>query len=116
MNPQPIDKSDQKIFRAWGQLLGESGVQVVVFFLLPVVGSDAGKTRWSQSINTWLRGGCHHHSLRFFDDGMANMAPGFLLSDGIPLSQRARGVLLRSWWGRMGSQGGHVSILCWGGL
>lgn len=30
--------------------------------ILPVVGSDTGRHRQAQPVNTWLRGRCHSHS------------------------------------------------------
>ena len=79
-------------FRALGQLVRESRAQVIFSSLLPVAGSNIGRNRWAQSINTRLRGWCHHHSFGFFDNGMAYMAPGLPASGGIHLSQRGKRV------------------------
>ena len=79
-------------FRALGRLVRESGAQVIFSSILPVAGSDIGRNRQTQSINTWLCGWCHHHSFGFFDNGMAYTAPGLLVSDGIQLSERGKRV------------------------
>jgi len=79
-------------FRALGQLVRESGAQVIFSALLPVVGNDIGRNSWAQSINTWLRGWCCHHHFGFFDNGMAYTAPGLLASNGSHLSQRGKRV------------------------
>jgi len=60
--------------------------------LLPLVGSDAGRNRWAQSINTCLCGWCHRHSFAFFDNGMVYTAPGLLASNESHLSQRGKRV------------------------
>jgi len=39
-------------FRALGWFIRESGVQVIFSSLPPVTGSDMGRDRWAQSINT----------------------------------------------------------------
>jgi len=92
MKPQPSPRAIKRDFRALGQLPRESVAQVVFSFLFPFVGSDIGRNRWAQSINTWLCIWCLHHSFGFFDNGMAYTAPGLLVSDGIHLSQRGKKV------------------------
>ncbi|KAK4816534.1 hypothetical protein QYF61_017735 [Mycteria americana] len=57
-----------------------------------VAGSDIGRNRWTQSINTCLCGWCHHHKFGFFNNGMVYTAPGLLVSDGIHLYQRGKRV------------------------
>ena len=79
-------------FKALGQLIRESGVQVIFSSILPVAGSNIGRNRWTQSINTWLRGWCHLQNFGFFDNRMAYTAPGLLALDGIHLSQRGKRV------------------------
>jgi len=46
-------------FRALGQLVRESGAQVIFSSLLPVADGDVGRNRCTQPTNTWLRGWCH---------------------------------------------------------
>jgi len=87
-SPRTIERH----FRASGQLARESGAQVIFSSLLPVVSSDTRRNRSYQPINTWLHGWCHHRSFGFFDNGMANKAPGLLVSDGIHLYQRGKRV------------------------
>jgi len=77
-------------FRVLGRLVRESGAQVIFSSLLPVAGGDVARNRWTQSINTWLRGWCHRHSFGFFDNGMAYTAPDLMASDGIHLSQSGK--------------------------
>jgi len=79
-------------FRALERFVRESGAQVIFSSLLPVAGSDNGRNRQAQSINMWLHGRCHHHSLGFFDNGMAYTAPGLLVSDGTHLSRGGKRV------------------------
>jgi len=79
-------------FRALGRLVRESETQVTFPSLLPVTESDTGRNRWPQSINTCLCVWCHHYSFGFFDNGMAFMASGWLVSDGIHISQRRQKV------------------------
>jgi len=74
-------------FRSLEQLARLSGTQIIFSSLFPAAGSDIGRNRWVQSINTWLRGWCHCHSFGVFDSGMAYMAPDLLASDGIHLSR-----------------------------
>ncbi|PKU43543.1 suppression of tumorigenicity 5 [Limosa lapponica baueri] len=57
-----------------------------------VAGSDSGRNRQIQAINTWLCGWCHHYNFGFFDNGMAYTAPGLLPSNGRHLSQRGKRV------------------------
>ncbi|GAB0181413.1 hypothetical protein GRJ2_000606600 [Grus japonensis] len=64
-------------FGALGQLVRESGAQVIFISLLPVAGSNVGRNRRTQSINTWLHGWCHQRSFGFFNNGMAYAGPGF---------------------------------------
>jgi len=79
-------------FRVLGWLVRESGAQVIFSSLLPVVGSDIGSNRQTQSMNTWLHCWCHHHNFDFFDNGVAYTVPGLLVSNGSHLSQRGKRV------------------------
>jgi len=87
-SPRVIERG----FRAFGQLVRESGAQAIFSSLLTVVGSDIARNRWTQSINTRLHSSCHHHNFEVFDNGMAYMAPGLLGSNGIHCSQRGKRV------------------------
>jgi len=75
-------KAIEKEFKALGQLVKESGAQVIFSSLLPVVGRDVERYRQTQSINTWLRYWCHHHKFGFFDHGTTYTAPSLLASNG----------------------------------
>jgi len=77
-------------FRALGLLVREFGAQVIFSSLLPVAGGEVPRNRQTQSINTWLCGCCHRHSLGVFDNRMAYTAPDLLASDRIHLSQRRK--------------------------
>ncbi|GAB0192579.1 hypothetical protein GRJ2_001723200 [Grus japonensis] len=57
---------------------------------VPVEGSNVGRNRRTQSINTWLCGWCQRHNFEFFDNGTAYTAPGLMNSDRIHLSQRGK--------------------------
>jgi len=63
MNSQRAIERD---FRALGWLVRESRAQVTFSSLLLVAGSDTGRNRWAQSVNTWLRGSYHGHNFGFF--------------------------------------------------
>ncbi|KAK4832299.1 hypothetical protein QYF61_021698 [Mycteria americana] len=82
----------ERDFRALGQFMRESGAQVIFSSLLSVVGSDIGRNRWTQSINTWLRGWYQCHNFGFLDNGVAYTAPGLMVSNGSYLSQRGKRV------------------------
>ena len=81
-NPRSIKRD----LRTLEQLVRESRAQVIFSTLLPVVGSDIGRNRQAQSINTRLRVWCHCHSFGFLNNGMAYMSLGLLASDAIHLS------------------------------
>ena len=59
----------KKDFKALGQLVKESGVQVIFSSLLPFSGDDMGWDRRIQSINAWLRDWCYRQGFGFFDNG-----------------------------------------------
>lgn len=91
-----VQGQSKKDFSTLGQLMRESGAQVTFSSGLPVAGSNIGRNRQTQSINTWLHGWCHRHNSGFFDYGMPYMAPGLLVLDGIHLFKGGRGSLLMS--------------------
>jgi len=92
MKLQHIVQGQSTDFRASGQLVGESGAQVIFSSLLSVVGSDIGRNRQVQSINTWPRRWYHRHNFVVFDNGMAYVAPGLMVSGAIHLSQSEKRV------------------------
>jgi len=73
-----------------------------LFFPFPVMGSDIRRNRCTQSTNTWLYGWCHGHNFWFFDNGMAYIAPGLLVTDGIHLSQSRKSVFAHKLVGLIG--------------
>ena len=85
-------RASRRDFRALGQLVRESGAQVIFSSVLPIAGSDIGRNRRSQTIYTLLSGWCHSHNFGFFDNGMIYTAPGLLALDWIHLSQRGKTV------------------------
>lgn len=72
-------------FWTLGQLVRGSGAQLAFSSILPVVGSDTGRNRQTQPINTWLHVWCHWQNFSFFDNRMVYMARGLLVLDGILL-------------------------------
>ena len=94
---QCIVQAQLRVFRTLGWLVKDAGAHVIFCSLLPAAGSDIGRNRWAQSINTWwLCGLCHHHNIGFIDNGMAYMSLGLMASGGIHLSQRGKRSLLTS--------------------
>ncbi|GAB0210155.1 hypothetical protein GRJ2_003481300 [Grus japonensis] len=83
-------KAIKRDFRLLGWSLKDLGPQVIFSSLLPVEGSNVGRNRRTQSINTWLCGWCQRHNFEFFDNGTAYTAPGLMNSDRIHLSQRGK--------------------------
>ena len=71
-------------FKELGWMIMESSSQVIFSYILPSTDSDRNSR--IVSINTWLRGWCHHKNFEFFGYRKPYMAPGLLASDRIHLS------------------------------
>jgi len=89
----------------------KTGAQVMFSSLLPVVGSDIGRNRQTKSINTWLCGCCHHCDTVLFNNVMAYMAPGLMVSNGSHLSQRGNRLFAQELAGRI-DRGEHIRLAC----
>lgn len=74
-------------------LVTEVGAETIFPSVLPVVGSNIGRARWIQPINTWLHGWCCV---------MICMASGLLLLNGILLCQRGKKVFAHELMGLIG--------------
>lgn len=58
------------------------GLPQIFSSILPVAGSDVGRSKWTQPINTWLYDWCHCQNFGVFNNGALD-----LISDEICISQ-----------------------------
>ncbi|XP_053823847.1 uncharacterized protein LOC128801764 isoform X1 [Vidua chalybeata] len=89
-----IEKRSVKVikreFRALGQVVDRTGVQVVFCSVPLVAEKNNERNRKTHFINKWLKGWCYRQNFGFFDHGATFMAPALLESDGIHLSVKGR--------------------------
>lgn len=90
----------KRVFRALGQLVKGSEVQVVFPSVLPTVGIDADKQ--TRHINTWLWDWCNRQNFGFVNHGKAYATMGLLVPDGMRLSQRGKRIFAQELAGLTG--------------
>ncbi|RMC06501.1 hypothetical protein DUI87_15937 [Hirundo rustica rustica] len=83
-------KAIKREFRALGQEVDRTGIQVVFCSVPLVAEKNDERNRRTHIFNKWLKGWCYRQNFGFFDHGATFMAPALLESDGIHLSVKGR--------------------------
>jgi len=89
----PSPKAIKRDFRALGQLVEGSGVQVVFSSIPSVAGNSTERGRKTHLVNRWLRDWCHWSNFGFFGHREMYTGPGLLVTGRVQLSQRRKRIL-----------------------